>query len=333
MNNYKSEMFKAEIKDYALYIIPQAVLRHIFGSKRPIESVYSSIKSKESGSVGLFVAAQLGVALFFSMICIIPMAAVVFGRIFVRNKIYIHRVEMSITTYCTLKCRACSNLMQYYNTPYHIPYEKLIASIEGMLEPIVGLRNLVILGGEPFLYPELAKLLEYITKQSKIKRIQVLTNGIIRINDEVIKQLRDSRVLVSVSDYGLHENKIDNTCRILKENGIMYGRTKQKKWFDFGDLSDKGRSNDEIQKQFERCEYKCRCILNGKLYICPRASHGVDLGSYEDNANVDLISSADINERKKQILNVYYLKRFIPACKYCDAGTNDCREIECGEQK
>ncbi len=334
MTDYRVPMFADKFKDCILYIIPQFVFEHVFRNRSAIEFIYDSVlNSDDSKKPGFLLLIELAVALLLSAISIPVVAIVLFCKVFIAGEIYIHRVEIAVTTFCTLKCKDCSNLMQYYNSPYHVDLDILKRSVEGLLESIDSLRNLVILGGEPLVYPEIAPFLEYVISQKKIKRIHILTNGIVMLNDPITKLLSDTKVTVNVSDYGLKEDQINKTCGILKSSGVTYGRIRQRKWFDFGDLSDKGRSTDEVQEQFKKCKYKCKCILNGRLYICPRASHGMDLGVYGDNANVDLLDKCETEIRREKILAVYYSDRFIPACRYCDAGTDSCVEIDCGEQR
>ena len=43
-----------------------------------------------------------------------------------RKKIWLDELEVPITTCCSLCCRNCANLLQYYEVPSHVPSEQII---------------------------------------------------------------------------------------------------------------------------------------------------------------------------------------------------------------
>ena len=48
---------------------------------------------------------------------------------FDESKTYMRSLDVMITTKCSLKCRNCSNLMQYYQDPKNTSLEKIIAGV------------------------------------------------------------------------------------------------------------------------------------------------------------------------------------------------------------
>lgn len=328
---YKFEMFKEAIKDCFLYEVPNYIFVHVYKSCLRSNYAYEAFKNRKQQKVGCGLFVETVFALFISTLLLPFSILILFIRIFLCNHIILHRVEVSLTTFCSLKCKCCSNLMQYYHNPYHIDKNIIRRSIESLLEAIDSLNNLVLLGGEPFLYPDLSEILEYVINEKKIKNVHLISNGIANLDKKVIDQLKNPKVTLGISDYGIRGDRVDKTCGILDENEISYIRTIQRKWYDFGSVENKNRSGSELNEQYNKCDFKCKCILNGSLFVCPRASHGSDLGLYTDNMRADLINS-DINTRKSKILEVYFCSHCIEACKFCDAGTDDCKEIDCGEQ-
>ena len=126
---------------------------------------------------------------------------------------------------------------------------------------------------------------------------------------------------------------VNENCKIFKKERIAYFCQDRKPWFDMGDMTRRNRTADELKTQFKNCNYKCRCILNGKLYICPRASHGSDLGFFDERRCVDLMDvSGGKKELRTKILSLYYYDKPIKACDWCDAGTEKCVAIPCGIQ-
>ena len=165
--------------------------------------------------------------------------------------------------------------------------------------------------------------------QKKIGTVEIISNGVWKPKPELFNLLKNPKIWISISDYGVKSDIVQGNCKVLKQYGIAFLCQNQKPWFDMGDMSKRGRSGKELLKQYEQCEYKCKCILNGRLYICPRASHGSDLNLLTDNAYVDLFAE---NLSSKMILDVYYREKPIVACDYCDAGTELCKKIPCGIQ-
>ena len=78
---------------------------------------------------------------------------------------------------------------------------------------------------------------------------------------------------------------------------------------------------------------KCRSLLNGKLYFCPRSAHGNDLGIIKENAFVDLLdNSLSQQEMKNKLHTLLYDLSYIMACKICNAGTKEFEEIDAAIQ-
>ena len=61
----------------------------------------------------------------------------------------IPHLDLVITECCSLKCRDCSNLMQYYQKPENLKTESIIQDLTNLLQ-CVRVGELNILGGETF---------------------------------------------------------------------------------------------------------------------------------------------------------------------------------------
>jgi len=60
---------------------------------------------------------------------------------------------------------------------------------------------------------------------------------------------------------------------------------------------------------------ECKSLLNGKLFACPRAAHGYELGITEGETFVDLINTPK-KELKKAIKELYSLP-YLKTCDHC----------------
>lgn len=72
-----------------------------------------------------------------------------------REGVFLGGVEIDLTKRCTLRCKECANLMQYYKKPDRIPGETIRKSVICLLDSVDGIAMLKILGGEPLLEQEL----------------------------------------------------------------------------------------------------------------------------------------------------------------------------------
>ena len=244
------------------------------------------------------------------------------------RKICLDYVEIVITTKCSLRCKNCANLINLYNKPYHIKDDLIEKSIYKLFQSVDKIHTFRILGGEPFLNPNLKHYLDIIP-YDQVDQVVIVTNGTMIIKDkELIKKIKDNHVEVEISDYGKLSRKKDELVNILEKNGLNYKvRTEELCWIDYGDIENYGNKN--INKQFYYCDNRCKSILNGCLYYCPRASHGYDLDLIERKSDeyVDLINSSRA-EIRKRITKLYKREKYIEACKYCKYGTEEAIKIE-----
>lgn len=60
----------------------------------------------------------------------------------------------------------------------------------------------ITIGGEPFLYPHLQEIVEYLIGQKKVLGIMLITNSTIMPAPQVLELLRNPKVFVEISDYG-----------------------------------------------------------------------------------------------------------------------------------
>lgn len=52
------------------------------------------------------------------------------GYFLSNGKVYLRSIDVVITEKCSLKCKDCSNLMQYYEKPEDISYEKIVLDFD-----------------------------------------------------------------------------------------------------------------------------------------------------------------------------------------------------------
>lgn len=246
---------------------------------------------------------------------------------------YYEYLEIPITTRCSLRCKHCSNLIPCYKKQNDYDVNIIIKSIKKFLECINNIVFIRILGGEPFLSHNLTKVIIELLKSKKIQRIEVVTNGTIIPKDKkLINVLKDERIIVSISQYPIVDyNKL---TIFLEKNNIKYRVDKMDFWMNYGNIEKRNKTKKQLIKQYKKCNNVCKSLVNGQIHLCPRSSHGTDLGIITNN-NEDYLDLLDKNltiSEKKEKLNKLLKKKYIKACDYCDYGTKKSKKIPVAEQ-
>lgn len=91
-------------------------------------------------------------------------------KILLGKYLFIYQIEMVVTTKCSLRCKDCSNLMQYYKSPYHVDIKKNLKALKNLLDNVDEIGTLTFLGGEPLLYPDLVELLGGVLIAPRLER-------------------------------------------------------------------------------------------------------------------------------------------------------------------
>ncbi len=244
-----------------------------------------------------------------------------------RKGLYLGGVEVVVTTRCTLRCRDCANLMQYYTCHDNISTEGIITSLRNLINAVDGIAMLKILGGEPLLKQNtIQKIINMpeIIASGKIMGIQITTNGTIIFEDELLKSMHDNPLVgVLLSNYKNLSVKQEKIKKQLSEHQIAYSEISENDiWFDFGKpdtLYQQGEGKDRL---FRDCRSKENCctIMDGSLYSCPRAAHGERMGLYPklQEESVDLLASRESeNSLREELRNFYFREKGAYACSFC----------------
>lgn len=244
--------------------------------------------------------------------------------------------EIVLTECCTLKCRDCANLMQYYQHPEKIDADEIICDFSKFLDSIDLLLELRLLGGEPFIYKDMNRIIEAFLNHEKIKRITVYTNSTVIPSEKMMECLRNEKISVHMSDYGTVSSKIDKLKKVFEEKGIDYYIHKYDKWYDLGGI-EKRDYNDGIEKMlYQNCLMaKCYTFYRGKFYLCPRAAHGERLGAFENKANevADFtMEEMNIQKKKEELQGLLENTDYLTACRYCDGCSSRSKEVDAAVQ-
>lgn len=237
--------------------------------------------------------------------------------------IILPRIVVIVGTKCTLRCKDCSNLMQHYEKPYDIRIEDLLEDMQQLFSMVDYCVCINVMGGEPFIYPHLEKLLKYLIENERVGSIELTTNATKIPKESVLNLLGNEKVRVEISDYGDIE-MMSSFVKAIDKYGVKIHFPVNMKWIDCGDCKPRNRNENILKELYAFCEAGklCKSLFKGKIFDCQRGAHLLDLG-YSDN-----IDFLDIYNCSKEDIFTFWLKDYTIACDYCNLAVHPKKFIE-----
>lgn len=242
-----------------------------------------------------------------------------------QDSVIFNRIQYVVTEKCSLKCKDCSHLIQYYKQPEDIDVDYYKSAFDLLLENVDSITELRILGGEPFVTKETKKLINLYGKNSKIQDISIYTNGTIIPDREFLNLIEENDVKLHISNYKININKINKLVEELEKYNIKYFVREYDEWQDAGGVEYRNYTLEHTKKIFATCfERNGYSFLKGKLYRCPRSAHGINLKAMPDTHSnyVDLFNWCDTENKLREKLIELQNLSWLEACKYCSGPDN-----------
>ncbi len=250
------------------------------------------------------------------------------------EKLFLRSVDLIITERCSLKCKDCSNLMQYYKKPADCESVQLIRCVDAFCEIIDEVNEFRVIGGEPFMNKDFHLITNRLIAEPKVKRVVIYTNGTIVPRQDQIRSLKDEKTLVLITDYGALSKNRDKLVLALRQNDIAYYAHSAKGWAACSRIMKHDR-NEKAQKDiFKSCCAKNTFTLsNGMLFRCPFSANAVRLRAIPFNEG-DCVpifrnktGAEDLHDLKRRIRSFVSEREYLPACDYCDGRPFGASEI------
>ncbi len=238
----------------------------------------------------------------------------------------IKSLDVQVTERCSLKCKDCSNLMQYYTNPQNSELNVMLKSIDRFMECVNQVYEFRVLGGDPFMNKELHKVIDHLVSYDKVQKIAVYTNARFVPTGENLNCLKNNKVVVDISNYGLLDPKkkvVDKMIETLKKENIKYSVALVNNWQDCGRITPfQKRTEKELHRVFNNCcNSDILSLLHGKLYRCPFSANATNLKAipYDKTDIVDLFDeNVPIKELRLKIKELTYDKKSLTACNFCN---------------
>ncbi|MDR2545863.1 MAG: radical SAM protein [Methanobrevibacter sp.] len=140
-------------------------------------------------------------------------------------------LTVDITDNCNLSCKHCFNESSKFNKNY-IDGDILISFIKKFKK--IGLHSIQISGGEPFMHPDILKIIDGICKT--LEEVKIITNGSL-INENHLKLMEKYKnkiilqLTLNSSDFTFHDefsgydglfNNVNRVINLLKRKKINY---------------------------------------------------------------------------------------------------------------
>lgn len=199
------------------------------------------------------------------------------------------RIDISLTEKCTLHCSKCNMFMPYFKNPRNQELQDVLSDIAAYFTVVDEVGEMNLLGGEPFLYPEVDQVVDYIGQNyiDRIAKVVFFTNAMIVPSDELCVKMKKYEIQVQISDYTTvspYTERLQSFCRKMVEYEIQYKIIRFDTWGDFGfpencnDLPE-----DRLVPFFNRCRAPFRGLWKKRVYFCHLETSAIRAELYQDN--------------------------------------------------
>ncbi len=197
-------------------------------------------------------------------------------EVYIKDQIKLDRVEIFMTSHCTLSCKNCIAFIPYFKERKHIPLEQLKKDADILFDKVDCVFKLKILGGEGLCYPNLIEYMDYLHENygSKIGTLRIGTNGTIIPSPELLEACKRDQATLDISDYVLavpNKSKIDDIISLCKESGVPVDiKRTGEQWLDMGfpENIPAEKNEEQLRNHFSKCAMFCRDFYDGKLFFC-----------------------------------------------------------------
>ena len=228
------------------------------------------------------------------------------------ERLTVQSVDLMITEKCSMKCRDCSNLMQYYEHPENADLAQMYAMIDGLAAQMDEIYEFRVIGGEPFMHKEIHLVLDHANAMTKVRKVSIFTNATIVPREHQWASLQHEKVRLFITDYDNLSRNIGGLRTELDKRGINYVSEKANGWTDCASLEKHNRTVEENKRLWDKCCAKNLATLaDGRLYRCPFSANAAKLGAVPDFKE-DYLVIAETN--REEIRTFLREKTWINAC-------------------
>lgn len=241
-----------------------------------------------------------------------------------------------LTMNCTLNCRYCGQMHSKLPKELRRNFakESILRDIDHVMGAVDFVGMISLIGGEPFVHPDLAEIVEHIVhKWDNYGIIGITTNGVFRVSEEIIRRLNHPRVVINFS---LYEEFLNQEQRALlarnmdeiKKTGISL-TVSHPVWQMPAEYQPHNYTVSDMERLKTVCTSPkmCATVQNGFFIPCSAPHNIMNLGLYDvSNDLVDVTCERGLRQRLIENLE----RTYYHSCVYCSDQATP--QVPAGEQ-
>lgn len=237
-------------------------------------------------------------------------------------------IDYHITEICNLNCVGCFHYIPISNIKKHYNIEKIKYELKLLAKHAKIVDNLVLMGGEPTLHPDVVPILYYAREIFPNTKLTIATNGAyFSIFDEksFIRAIQYNNIVVRITQYPFSENAQNIYEQIYEKLHTFNIETETVSVVDTNyhflkQSFHKNLINDITQSKYCKTFHYCTTLKDAKLFVCNFAAYidsltdkfpEIDWIKTDSNSYVDLTE----NYTDEQILE--RMSKLSLVCTHC----------------
>lgn len=224
------------------------------------------------------------------------------------------QVEMHLSDACNLNCRGCTHFSPLFHS-IDADFASRMDDVKKLAGKFSHIAEFFLLGGEPFLNPEIAAYVEEIHKILPRTKLSIVTNGLLvpKLSQDVLDCIRHTQTVVSISEYKPTHEIIGKITARLEEADVKYVLRS----FDSKQMFNKPIEVVLSGKYPQKCiSNGCVNIYKGKICRCPTLMYvfkfNETFGTHLPTAGI-----MDLDEAPNGAELLKKLKEPVPLCAHC----------------
>jgi len=228
-------------------------------------------------------------------------------------------MEAEIAEFCNLNCKGCADFSNLAKEKKFYTIQEYKKDLTRLSELFSSVEKIRLLGGEPFLNPDLPRYVEITKSIFPDTDLRIVTNGLLieKIPEETLKTIGSHNCIIDISNYPPTRKKLPVIKEILKKHNIKYDVGFPMNLF-FKTILEK--PNENPQQAFNNCIFsRCHMMGHGRISPC---SYSHCIGRLNEAFNLDYPES-DTLDLYSDITGEEIIKIFSHPhefCKYCSTG-------------
>ena len=133
-------------------------------------------------------------------------------------------LEYEISEKCNLNCKRCNHYSNIYENGKMTDFSAFSRDLNAISELVYNIKRLKILGGEPFLNPDLGRFVREARRVFPKAYIAIVTNGLLicQMTQELINILVNTNTVIEISVYPPLKEHLSRVEKFLQENEVEY---------------------------------------------------------------------------------------------------------------